>query len=251
MKNLTVFLALLIIGNVKLQAKDFCDSCMGKVSVGKINETDYKVIGASVTHNKKWGQLEFEITVQGKAGATVSKPAGQMDGAPVDAYVFVTTLKSEDVGFSKTDGIVALALTAHPDFDDTPLFDENGDGDYLNDQIHWHPHWVILVEDKRVAGGFAVKQYDKADTTVKLPPTNPGLPAYFDSPGFQVVTAGNAIRVVVPDFRVRFKSAFKFDALSSYLQVNTSKPALPLLGVYKVYNVLSKNLSLPYSVKQL
>lgn len=33
------------------------------------------------------------------------------------------------VGFDADAGILALAVTAHPDFDNTPLFDENGDGD--------------------------------------------------------------------------------------------------------------------------
>lgn len=230
-------------------ASPFCDSCMKKINIGKINAADYTITGATVTHNKKWGQIEFEIRVAGKAGASISKPRRQFDGAPIDAYVFVTTLSPEDIGFSKTAGIVALALTAHPDFDDTPLFDENGDGDYLNDKIHWHPHWVVLTEDKRVPGGFSVKQFEKGDNSVKLPPTNPGLTAYFDSPGFQVITAGNAIRVVVPDYRIKFKTTFKFDALSAYLQVNTSKQDTPMIGVYKVYNILSKKLSLPYSVK--
>lgn len=242
-------LALFTLATLPSRAGTFCDSCTKKMIIGKINEADYKITGASVTHNTKWGQLEFEIRVQGKAGISISKPAGQMDGAPIDAYVFVTTLKPEDVGFSSTKGIVALALTAHPDFDDTPLFDENGDGDYANDKVHWHPHWVVLVEDKRVPGGFSVKQFDQNDKSVKLPPTNPGMPAYFDSPGFQVVTSGNAIRVVVPDFRVKFKSNFKFDALSAYLQVNTSKTDKPLIGVYKVYTILSKKLTLPYTVK--
>lgn len=239
---------LLSLAALSTYASPFCDSCM-KIRIGKINAADYNITGATVTHNKKWGQVEFEIRVAGRAGASISKPRGQFDEAPIDAYVFVTTLNAEDIGFSKTAGIVALALTAHPDFDDTPLFDENGDGDYANDKIHWHPHWVVLVEDKRVAGGFSVKEFDKNDKTVKLPPTNPGLSAYFDSPGFQVITAGNAIRVVVPDYRIKFKTSFKFDALSSYLQVNTSKENMPMIGVYKVYNILSKKLSLPYSVK--
>lgn len=75
-------------------------------------------------------------------------------------YVFPTSLKPTDVGFSNTEGIVALALTSHPDFDDTPLWDENSDSNYANDGIIWHPHWVILTEDKRVEGGLAVKQFD-------------------------------------------------------------------------------------------
>lgn len=254
MKKILMPLGLLLIAGMPALAATDCDSCKKVNSL--INEADYKIKSATVTHNKKWGQLEFEIIVQGQAGRSVSKPAGQLNGAPVDGYVFPTTLNAEDVGFSKTDGIVALALTAHPDFDDTPLWDENGDGDYANDKIVWHPHWVVLVEDKRVPGGLAVKEFDPADKSVVLPKTNPGMPMYMDSPGFQVVTQGNAIRVVVPTYRVRFKTNFRFDAVGAFMQVVTSEGGehtaggkMPMLGVYKVYSVLSKNLSLPYQVK--
>lgn len=249
-----VLLALFLYSSVNCFA--LCDSCKGQKS--NIIAADYQIVSATVTHNKKWGQLEFEIRVQGKAGRSVSKAAGQMHGAPVDGYVFPTTLKSEDIGFSATEGIVALALTAHPDFDDTPLWDEDGDGDYANDKIVWHPHWVVLVEDKRVAGGLSVKEFSAGDPAVVLPKTNPGMPMYMDSPGFQVVTEGNAIRVAVPDYRVRFKTDFKFDAVGAYMQIDTGGAAthaaagsMPMLGVYKVYSVLSKKLTLPYQVKQL
>jgi hypothetical protein len=140
------------------------------------NNPDFKIKSAAVKHNKKFGQLEFEITVEGAAGKTVPKPAGKLDGAPVLGYVFPTTLNSEDVGFGKTEGIVALALTAHPDFDDSPLWDENGDGVFDNDGIVWHPHWVILHKDERVKGGLSVKEFDKNDKSVKLPTTAPNMP---------------------------------------------------------------------------
>jgi glutaredoxin len=254
MKKISMLLGLALFSNAVVFAAADCDSC--KKMKSTIDEKDYKITGASVKHNKKWGQLEFEITVQGQAGRSTSRPAGKMNGAPVDGYVFPTTLKPEDVGFGKTEGIVALALTAHPDFDDTPLWDENADGDYRNDKIVWHPHWVVLVPDKRVPGGLAVKEFDPADTSVVLPKTNPGMPMYMDSPGFQVVTEGNAIRVVVPDYRVRFKTDFKYDAVGAFMQVFTGEGGehaaggkMPMLGVYKVYSILSKDLSLPYQVK--
>ncbi|QEC42892.1 hypothetical protein [Pseudobacter ginsenosidimutans] len=255
MKKITMLLGMALFTGAAALASPDCDSC--KKVKSTINEADYAITGASVKHNKRWGQLEFEITVKGQAGRSTSKAAGKMNGAPVDGYVFPTTLKSEDVGFSKTEGIVALALTAHPDFDDTPLWDENGDGDYRNDKIVWHPHWVVLVSDKRVPGGLSVKEFNVSDTSVVLPKTNPGMPMYMDSPGFQVVTEANAIRVVVPDYRVRFKTDFKYDAVGAYMQVVTGEGgehaaggSMPMLGVYKVYSVLSKDLSLPYQVKQ-
>jgi hypothetical protein len=219
------------------------------------NNPDFKIKSASVTHNKKFGQLEFQITVEGNAGKSVPKPAGKLDGAPVLGYVFPTTLKSEDVGFGTTEGIVALALTAHPDFDDSPLWDENNDGIFNNDGIVWHPHWVILTKDERVKGGLSVKEFDANDKSVKLPTTAPKMPMYMDSPGFQVVTEGNAIRVAVPVYRVNNQTSFKFDAVACYMEVSApagehaSEMKMPMLGVYNVFSVLSKDLSLPYKVK--
>jgi hypothetical protein len=122
-----------------------------------------------------------------------------MNGAPVLGYVFPTTLKSEDVGFRPTEGIVALAITSHPDFDDSPLWDENGDGNFSNDGIAWHPHRVVLIKDARVAGGLSVKEFSKADGVILPPPT---------------------------------------------------APPMPMLGVYGLCSVLSKDLSLPYSVSK-
>ena len=155
-----------------------------------------------------------------------------------------------DVGFNKTEGIVALALTSHPDFDDTPLWDENSDKNYLNDGIIWHPHWVVLVPNKNVDGGLAVKQFKKGDTTVTLPPTNPGMPMYMDSPGYQVTTKANSITVVIPDYRINNKNDFNFDGVTAFLKVNTSNPDLPMLGVYNVFSVASGDLSLPYKVEK-
>jgi hypothetical protein len=218
------------------------------------NNPDFKIKSAAVKVNKKFAQLEFEITVEGTAGKTVPKPAGKLDGAPVLGYVFPTTLKSEDIGFGKTEGIVALALTAHPDFDDSPLWDENGDGIFNNDGIVWHPHWVILTKDDRVKGGLAVKEFDKNDKSVVLPPTAPAMPMYMDSPGFPVVTEGNTIRVSVPVYRVRNQTSFNYDAVACYMEVSApegghSDMKMPMLGVYNVYSVLSKNLLLPYKVQ--
>lgn len=203
---------------------------------------------ASVLHDTELQQLIFTITVKGLAGASVPEKVGQMDGAPVLGYVFPTNLSSTDVGFSQTDGIVALALTSHPDFDDTPLWDENANAIYDDDGVVWHPHWVILKEDKRVTGGLSVKQFQKEDPKVKLPPTNPGMPMYMDSPGFPVITKGKTIKVVVPLYRMNHRKQFNYDAVTAYMQVNTSKTDAPLLGVYSVYSIASGDLSFPYTV---
>ncbi len=206
------------------------------------------IVQVAVTHHAAMGVTEWHIEVKGQAGATVPTAIGQLHGAPVLGYVFPTTLKPTDVGFNATEGIVALALTSHPDFDDTPLWDENNDQRFDNDGVVWHPHWVVLVQDDRVAGGLAVKQFTKGDASVQLPPTNPGMPMYMDSPGFPVTTQGNSIRVVVPNYRMNHNTSFQYDGVAAYMQVNTEDSGRPMLGVYQVYSVASGNLSLPYKV---
>ena len=213
------------------------------------NSDDFKIIKVEGKHDQSLEHLVLTIAVKGEAGKSVPKANGALDGAPVLGYVFPTNLKSTDVGFGETDGIVALALTSHPDFDDTPLWDEDYDSNYANDGIIWHPHWVVLTQDERVAGGLAVKQFDPEKDQVTLPTTNPGMPMYMDSPGFHVITKGNEIKVVVPTYRVSGKTNFNFDGVAAYMQVNTSKEGLPLLGVYAVYSVASGDLSLPFSIK--
>lgn len=206
--------------------------------------------GATVTHDAGLGLLIFEQQVEGTAGATIPVPAGQLDGAPVLAYVFPTTLAPTAVGFSAVDGILALAVTVHPDFDDTPLWDENVDGVYDNDGVVYHTHWVVLGPDERVPGGLAVLEFATNGPAVTLPPTAPGMPMYLDSPGFAVQLVGDTLRAIVPVDRVGNQTEFNYDAVTAYLEVNTSDPDRPMLGVYAVYSVLSGDLSLPYVVVQ-
>ncbi|MBG6128736.1 hypothetical protein IWQ47_000572 [Aquimarina sp. EL_43] len=239
MKNLIITIVFMALSSTLIA----CDECK------KYNTDDLQIVKASVIHDTNINSTIWEINVKGNAGKTTPAPAGQLHGAPVLGYVFPTTLKPTDVGFNDTKGILALALTSHPDFDDTPLWDENNDSIYDNDGIIWHPHWVVLHKDDRVEGGLSVKQFKKTDTSVKLPPTNPGMPMYMDSPGFQVITNKTSIKVVIPDYRINNQTDFKFDAVSAYMQVNTEIKDKPMLGVYKVYNVLSTDLSLPYTVQ--
>jgi hypothetical protein len=218
---------------------------------------DFDLTAASVTHLADLDLLVFEQRVAGTAGGTMPKPAGQLDGAPVLGYVFPTTLPSAAVGFGTVEGIVALAVTSHPDFDDTPLWDENGDGDFGNDGVRWHTHWVLLGKDPRVAGGLSVKEFSKAEAVV-LPPTNPGMPMYMDAPGFAVTTRGHSLKVLVPVSRLRIEGTpdFRFDAVTCYMQVfaptgghgHGAAAPRPMLGVYEVFEVLSGDLSLPHRV---
>ncbi len=214
------------------------------------NTSNLKIKRTEAYYDADLEQLIFFIEVLGNAGASLPKEAGSLNGAPVLGYVFPTSLQATDVGFSKVEGIVALALTSHPDFDDTPLWDENNDRDFLNDGVVWHAHWVVLSGDDRVPGGLSVIQFEANDPLVKLPPTNPGMPMYMDSPGFNIITKGNSIKVVVPAFRMNHQVDFKFDAVTAYMEVNTENKEMPMLGVYAVYSVASGDLSLPYSISK-
>jgi hypothetical protein len=210
---------------------------------------DLEITDASIRYVADLDLLVFDVDVAGTAGGTTPEPFGELDGAPVLGYVVPTNLPPGAVGFELEEGIMALAVTAHPDFDDTPLRDETADGDYANDGGLWHTHWVLVGPDERVPGGLAVIGVAETEVSEVLPPTAPGLPIALDSPGFPVQLDGATLQVVVPAPRVGGESAFNFDAASAYLQVNTSDPDRPLLGVYDVYGVLSGDLSLPFSVE--
>ena len=217
---------------------------------------DFDVTAATVTHMADLDLLVFEQQVAGTAGQTTPTPNGGLDGAPVLGYVFPTDLPPAAAGFGPVEGILALAATSHPDFDDTPLWDENGDGNYGNDGVRWHTHWVVLVKDPRVPGGLSVKQFKKTEAVV-LPPTNPGMPMFMDSPGFSVTTRGRSLKVLVPAPRLRLGTngpTFRYDAVTCYMRVSAPGGGhegdhdKPMLGVYEVFDVLSGDLSLPYTV---
>lgn len=210
---------------------------------------DLDLKGAAVEYQADLDLLVFEIEVAGTAGRTTPKKRGSMDGAPVLGYVFPTTLKPQDVGFGTGEGTVALAVTAHPDFDDTPLWDENQNRRYDDDGVIYHPHWVLLVPDDRVPGGLSVAEIAQSEIATALPPTNPGMPMLMDSPGFSVVRRGSHLRVLVPASRIYSQTRFRYDAVIAYMEVGPGE-GRPLLGVYHVYDVLSGDLSLPFEVRQ-
>jgi hypothetical protein len=115
--------------------------------------------------------------------------------------------------------------------------------------VIFHTHWALLVKDDRVPGGLSVRGFKKEDTAVVLPPSNCGMPIYLDSPGHAVAVSGSTLRVAVPAFYMRNQKSFNFDGVTCYMQVNTSCMSRPMLGVYEVYSVASKDLSLPYKTK--
>ncbi|MCG7535162.1 hypothetical protein [Pseudoalteromonas sp. OOF1S-7] len=188
--------------------------------------------------------LIFQQAVNGEAGREHPEKQGALAGAQVYSYVWPTSLNSAAVGFEADQGILALALTIHPDFDDTPLYDEDGDGNKTNDGDNWHSHWVVLVEDKACGAG-ALKVKDIAPgSTPKLPATWPNLPIFIDSPGFDFTIQQSEVLVRVPLSAVGFASNFSFDGVTAGLRVNQQVHA-PLLCVSKVFDVASGDLSLP------
>ena len=189
----------------------------------------------------------FHIAVSGKAGQSRPAASGKLAGSTVFSYVWPTTMDPDVVGFDSGAGILAFAVTAHPDFDDTPLYDENGDGDLKNDGNLWHSHWVVLKPDA-ACGKDALKVVDIAPgTTPKLPKTWPGLPLLIDSPGYTPVFKDDALEVRVPFDNISAVSEARFDGVTAALRVNASVHA-PLLCVADVFKVASGNLSLPGAV---
>lgn len=209
---------------------------------------DLDLESAVVEYRADLDLLVFEARVAGTAGRTAPEPRGSMDGAPVLGYVFPTSLEPQDVGFGTGEGTVALAVTSHPDFDDTPLWDENGNRRYDDDGVTYHTHWVVLVSDDRVAGGLAVAEIAASEIATALPPTNPGMAMLLDSPGFSVVLRGESLQVLVPASRIHGEHHFHYDAVTAYMEVGPEEDR-PLLGVYQVYDVLSGDLSLPFEVR--
>ena len=106
--------------------------------------------------------MTFIMEVAGEAGSEKPVAIGQLAGAKVESYVWPTSLDPAVVGFDPGSGILSLAITAHPDFDDTPLYDEDRDGDPANDGAEWHSHWVVLVEDPACGAGLKVRDVSPA-----------------------------------------------------------------------------------------
>lgn len=197
----------------------------------------FDIVRAAATTDGRLATFVMEVT--GKAGSQKPEKVGKLQSSKVDAYVWPTRLDPSAAGFGKGSGILALAITAHPDFDDTPLFDENGDGDPGNDGADWHSHWVVLIEDKACGGGLKVRDVSPGQDV--LPATAPGLPIALDSPGMSPLIKGTAVRITVP---VQGAENVNFDAVAAKLQVHEQGKA-PLLCVTGTYKVASGNLSLP------
>lgn len=184
------------------------------------------------------GYAIFRTRVRGEAGKATPMATGKFEGSDVYAYVWPTSMNSADVGFEKDQGIVALAVTFHPDFDDAAKGARNRD--------RWHPHWVVLAEDKACGGGLKVRDIPK-DAKPKVPKTWPGVPLLIDSPDYETELKGDVVEVRIPLETLGAISTASFDGVTAGLKVNGNLYA-PLLCVDNVFKVASGNLSLPGKV---
>ncbi len=188
--------------------------------------------------------LVFQQVVAGTAGSSTPKSTGKFAGSDVYSYVWPTSLGSDAVGFEAKSGILALALTSHPDFDDTPQLDENNDGKKDNDGGLWHSHWVVLTKEASCGpSGLKVRDIPEG-MKPKMPATWPGVPLYIDSPGYGLNVGKDTVTIQVPLAAVGFPDNFKYDGVTAGLKVNADLHD-PLLCVSSVWDVASGDLSLP------
>jgi hypothetical protein len=213
---------------------------------GNVRTASFDLVRTDV--HRQGDHIVFTERVRGQAGAVTPQPIGQFAGSSVLSYVWPVSLDPSSVGFTKDSGVLALAATSHPDFDDTPLYDENGDGRKDNDGRRWHSHWVVLVPDTTRADG-ALKVRDIApDEKPALPKTWPGVPLYLDSPAYSTRLTGPTVRIEVPAKDLGFPQAFSYDGVTAALKVNANLHD-PLLRVENVFDIASGDLSLPGKVK--
>ena len=216
-------------------------------AVKKAAKAPFDIIHTKVT--TEGNTAIFHMAVSGKAGLSRPTKSGKLAGSQVFSYVWPTSLDTSAVGFEPKAGILAFAVTSHPDFDDTPLFDENGDGNATNDGNVWHSHWVVLQPDDACGKG-ALKVVDIPEgAKPKLPKTWPGLPILIDSPGWSPKISQDSVEVRVPFDDIGAVNAASFDGVTAALRVNASVHN-PLLCVVNVFKVASGNLSLPGKVNQ-
>lgn len=180
----------------------------------------------------------FTTKVRGEAGAQTPTSTGKFEGSGVYAYVWPTSLDSSEVGFEKNQGIVALAVTFHPDFDDAAKGGKN--------RSVWHPHWVVLAKDKACGAGLKVVDIT-AGAKPKVPETWPGVPLLIDSPAYPTELKGDAVQVEIPLKLISGITDASFDGVTAGLKVNGNLHA-PLLCVSDVFKIASGVLSLPGKV---
>lgn len=248
LKTLTSALALLTVATTVFAAGDHAahmeDAVVSPADTSKVAAFD---ILAAHAH-RKGNNVTFHMTTNGVAGADQPAAIGAVGGSDVWSYVWPTSLDPSSVGFEGGTGILAMAATSHPDFDDTPLFDENGDGDPSNDGIEWHSHWVVLTPTEACGtGALAVRDIPEGSNP-KLPATWPGFPIFLDSPGFTPLLDGPEIVVNAGFASDVDLEGVSYDGVTAALRVNANIHS-PLLCVTDVFDVASGDLSLPGVLK--
>ena len=186
----------------------------------------------------KGDKAVFTTRVRGEAGKDKPDATGEFEGSSVYAYVWPTSLDSGEIGFDKAQGIVALAVTFHPDFDDAARGGKN--------RHVWHPHWVVLAEDKACAGGLKVIDIPEG-AKPKVPETWPGVPLLIDSPEYPTTFKGDTVDVEIPLSLIGGIKGASYDGVTAGLKINGNLHA-PLLCVSNVFKMASGNLSLPGKV---
>ncbi|MTI43627.1 hypothetical protein E1178_08395 [Roseibium hamelinense] len=221
----------------------------GAVLSGKNAEIDrnYDILAAHV--HAAGNIVTFHMTTNGAAGESIPDAVGTLGGAEVQSYVWPTSLDPEGIGFEGGKGVLALVATSHPDFDDTPLFDEDGDGDLTNDGAKWHSHWIVLAPNDACGDGALAVQDIPKGAEPNMPATWPGLPIYIDSPGYSPVFDGPEITIKVPFSGQLTAAALNYDGGTAALRVNQNVHA-PLLCVFDVFDIASGDLSLPGQLKR-
>lgn len=106
-------------GGAHLHVENQADAILSQSDETIVSSFD--VLAAHVHRNDR--TVTFHMTTAGQAGQDVPQSIGTFGGASVWSYVWPTHLDPSAVGFEAGTGILALAATSHPDFDDTPLFD--------------------------------------------------------------------------------------------------------------------------------
>lgn len=180
----------------------------------------------------------FRTRVRGEPGKDKPDATGRFEGSSVYAYVWPTTLDSREIGFDAAQGIVALAVTFHPDFDDAAY---GGNNRHI-----WHPHWVVLAKDVACGAGLKVVDIPKGSKP-KVPPTWPNVPLLIDSPTYPTTFQDGTVEVGIPISLIAGIRGASFDGVTTGLKVNGNLHA-PLLCVSDVFKIASGDLSFPGKV---
>ncbi len=240
--------ALAVVGPAAGFAHGEGDHAQGIAAIaGNAQHAGFDIVAAAITTEGRIATIT--MSVSGTPGATAPEAVGGLAGAPVFSYVWPTSLDPAIVGFEAGAGTLAFALTIHPDFDDTPLFDEGNTDRTDDDGGIWHSHWVVLGPDEACGPG-ALKVIDIPEgVTPALPLTWLGLPILIDSPGWSPGFAGDTLSVRVPFADIGAVETASYDGVTAALRVNANIHA-PLFCVTDVFDVASGDLSQPGQVNQ-